>query len=342
VAALYALRAVREAGVELRHGVRLILGCAEEIGMDDMRHYATAVPPPDYGFSPDAGFPLINIEKGGLNLELTYEGSESEARIPIFNMYAGERPNVVPDIARAEVGTGAVTIDELRTALTGLQAEITVSATEEGRAVIEARGSAAHGAMPASGVNAAGALLIALAHVNAGGEGINKVIKTFAEKIGMENDGKSLNIACSETLSGALTCNLGILRYDGRSVRAELDIRYPIGADEDDIRASVQNSLSEAGVAVTRLQGRPVHHIPENHRLVRELLSVYNELTGFEAYTIAIGGGTYARMIPNAVAFGCAFPDDADCAHMPDESVDIEKLLLCCRIMAHAIMRLAG
>jgi succinyl-diaminopimelate desuccinylase len=85
-----------------------------------------------------------------------------------------------------------------------------------------------------------------------------------------------------------------------------------------------------------------VHHIPEGHRLVRELLSVYSELTGLEAYTIAIGGGTYARMIPNAVAFGCAFPGDADCAHMPDESVDIDKLLLCCRIMAHAIVRLAG
>ena len=34
--ALYAMRAVRDAGVELKDGVRLILGCDEETGMSDM------------------------------------------------------------------------------------------------------------------------------------------------------------------------------------------------------------------------------------------------------------------------------------------------------------------
>jgi succinyl-diaminopimelate desuccinylase len=123
---------------------------------------------------------------------------------------------------------------------------------------------------------------------------------------------------------------------------AELDIRYPIGASEEGMMAAMRASLCEANIAVRRLQGRPVHHIPRDHRLVSELLNVYSEMTGLETYTIAIGGGTYARMIPNAVAFGCAFPNDADCAHMPDESVDIDKLMLCSRIMAHAIVRLAG
>ena len=34
--ALYAMRAVKEAGIPLKHGVRLILGCDEETGMYDM------------------------------------------------------------------------------------------------------------------------------------------------------------------------------------------------------------------------------------------------------------------------------------------------------------------
>ena len=35
--ALYAMRAVRDAGIPLKDGVRLILGCDEETGMSDMR-----------------------------------------------------------------------------------------------------------------------------------------------------------------------------------------------------------------------------------------------------------------------------------------------------------------
>ena len=112
--ALYAMRAVRDAGVPLKDGVRLILGCDEEVGMSDMRYYASKLKMPDYGFSPDAEFPVINIEKGGVNVELTYRGEgESEAEIPVYQLYAGERPNVVPAHAYAIVGTEKVPCAEI-------------------------------------------------------------------------------------------------------------------------------------------------------------------------------------------------------------------------------------
>ena len=66
LAALYAMRCVRDAGVELKDTVRLILGCDEETGMTDMAYYNAHTASPDYGFSPDAEYPVINIEKGGL------------------------------------------------------------------------------------------------------------------------------------------------------------------------------------------------------------------------------------------------------------------------------------
>ena len=97
MAALYAMRAVRDAGVEMKDGVRLILGCDEETGMSDMRHYASCIKMPDYGFSPDAEYPVINIEKGGLGILLTAVcDSDEDAEIPVYSMAAGERPNVVP------------------------------------------------------------------------------------------------------------------------------------------------------------------------------------------------------------------------------------------------------
>ena len=64
VSCLFALRAIREAGIPLRDRVLLILGCNEEKGSADMAHYMQHVGMPDYGFSPDSGFPVCYAEKG--------------------------------------------------------------------------------------------------------------------------------------------------------------------------------------------------------------------------------------------------------------------------------------
>jgi len=82
--------------------------------------------------------------------------------------------------------------------------------------------------------------------------------------------------------------------------------------------------------------------VPAGSKIVRELLSVYHEVTGLPPYTIAIGGGTYSRTLDNCVAFGANFPGDPEVAHQADEHIDIEKLMQNVRIFAHAIARLAG
>ena len=64
VAALYAMKAVKDAGIPLKRKVRLILGCDEESGWEDMAYYQAHAQMPAQGFSPDANFPVINTEKG--------------------------------------------------------------------------------------------------------------------------------------------------------------------------------------------------------------------------------------------------------------------------------------
>ena len=344
--ALYAMRAVRDAGVPLKDGVRLILGCDEETGMSDMRYYASKLKMPDYGFSPDAEFPVINIEKGGLNMLISrVTGGEGDAELPVHSLYAGERPNVVPAVAVAEVGLVGITLDELSRRVREIAGQnnfnLSCEGAGEGRAKITARGVSAHASTPQLGVNAAGMLLIALRDLSAGG-GSREAIAMLADRIGMEGDGRSLGIFCEDEISGPLTCNLGILRYDGVELSAHLDIRYPICADEAAMLGQAAMAVSPARMAVTRLDGRKPHHIPAEHKIVRGLLKVYHDVTGNDAYAFAIGGGTYSRMMPNTVAFGLNFPGDTDTCHMPDEYIDIEKMMLSVRIFAHAIAELAG
>ncbi|HIR08099.1 MAG TPA: M20/M25/M40 family metallo-hydrolase, partial [Candidatus Pullichristensenella stercoripullorum] len=209
------------------------------------------------------------------------------------------------------------------------------------RAEIAATGKSAHASTPHLGKNAAGMLLIALSELGAGG-GSREAIQTLADCLGISGQGKLLGIAVMDELSGPLTCNLGILRYDGACLTAQLDIRYPLCASEEKICGQICMKVSPARIAVTRLSGHAPHHVPANHKVVKGLLKAYSDVTGHEGYAFAIGGGTYSRCMPNTVAFGPCFPGDVDTCHMPDEWFSLENMMLSIRIMAHAIVELAG
>ncbi len=343
ILSLYAMKAVREAGVKLKDGVRLILGCDEETGMTDMRYYAAHSDLPDYGFSPDAEFPVINIEKGGLSLNLlAATGGEDGAELPVYELYAGVRQNVVPGTAWAKLGVNDMAKFEKK--LNAVREETGFELNceyEDGICRLIAVGQSAHASVPHLGKNAAGMLLIALDRLNAGG-GSRRAIKGLAELLGLDGTGRALGIACEDEISGALTCNLGILRYDQSQLSARLDIRYPLCANEETMCGQAVKSVARYGMSVELAGSHAPHHVPAEHKVVKGLLKAYSEATGTPGYAFAIGGGTYSRCMPNTVAFGLNFPGDTDMCHMPDEYMEVEKMMLSARILARAICELAG
>lgn len=342
--ALYAMRAVRDCGIALKDGVRLILGCDEETGMSDMRYYASKHKMPDYGFSPDASFPVINIEKGGVNAEILWEG-DGASEVRVLELYAGVRPNVVPAYAKAVLESATLSFAEIEEKVKAYAEKsgrtLSVAALEDGKIELSAEGVLSHAAWPSGGINAAGVLLIALKEMGMGAN-IQGALDMACKCIGMEYDGKSLGIACEDELSHELTCNLGILRYDGKTFSATLDIRYPLCTDEEKIMASISAAVAPFGARAKRNGGHTPLHVPAEHKIVRGLMQVYNELTGSSLKPLAIGGGTYSRMMPNTVAFGVVFPDQEDCCHIADEHIEVDRMMDAVRIFAHAIAELAG
>ena len=71
-------------------------------------------------------------------------------------------------------------------------------------------------------------------------------------------------------------------------------------------------------------------------------MDVYNTISGENAKPFAIGGGTYAKMLPNVVAFGPLFAGDPVTEHQPDECIDLERLVQNAQIIANAIVKLAN
>lgn len=332
VAALYAMKAVKDAGIPLRRKVRLILGCDEESGWEDIAHYNKVATMPRIGFSPDASYPIINIEKGICRLELHGVLSNEGLQVIAFNN--GERPNVIPGRASALVVGDAATVAQAEAAAKKLDIPAEVQLTDKGVS-ITVTGISGHAAYPETARNANGEMLLLLRELGVQGD-----LRLLADKIGLDYKGEGLEISVSDGISGYLTCNLGIIRAGEGGVYATLDIRYPVMTNPDMIIKNVSASLP--GMRVDAMEVKEPHHVPAGSELVQKLLDAYHEVTGYERKCLYTGGGTYARSLQEGVAFGASFPQDEDLAHQANEYADIEGLYKNIKIFALAIVKLAG
>ena len=333
LAALFAMKALKEAGVPLKRGIRLILGCDEESGWEDMDWYKEHTDMPEVGFSPDASFPVINTEKALLVMELN--ATLSNEGLQVKKLWTGERHNVIPGECRALLAAGQAEADKGAAWAKANGLDFTFTVTEEGLEVV-ATGVPGHAAYPEGARNAIGMMLLLLDQL-----GVQGPLRTLAHTVGMEYNGASLGIACKDEVSGPLTCNIGILHLkDDGTLYATLDCRCPISIDTPMLRDTAVKTL--AGIQVTTETMKAPHHVPADSDLVSSLLAAYHEETGLPAEAQSTGGGTYAKVLKQGVAFGAGFPDDEDLAHQANEYIEIDKMLLSAKIFANAMIRLAG
>lgn len=333
VAALYAMRALQRAEIPLKREVRLILGCDEESGWEDIAYYKEHCDMPRSGFSPDSSYPVINTEKGLLVMEMRAPAATDGLKV--IKIAVGERHNVVPGTATALIKGDADLCDHINRLAKEMTLEVEAEPSDGGL-LLTATGIAGHAAYPENARNAIGSLLLMLRAL-----GVTGPLKTLADTVGMEYNGASLDVACSDHTSGSLTCNLGILRYDDQGLYAVLDFRYPLLVNSQQIIRAVQAALG-TNIHAEATTDKAPHHVAPSSPLVMGLLNAYHEVTGRPRECVATGGGTYARCLEEGVAFGAQFPEEEDVAHQADESVSLECLMQNVRIMARALTILAG
>lgn len=340
MASYYALKMLKDLNVPLKRKVMLIAGTDEESGMGGIAEYVKTGPIPTMGFTPDADFPVIYGEKGNLHIALD---SDQDSIIGSFK--AGTRVNIVIEKATATLKTDQFDEDLFNffLATNGVSGHGEV---KDGKVVLEVIGKAAHASVPWLGKNAAVMLL------NYIGNAYNDKLAKEMHSLLWDWKGTPEAIDVNGVYMGFLTMNTGLVSAENGHMHVLIDIRYPNDTTVEAIAKGFKTACEELNNSITSSvvsAGDPLFVDP-NSPLVQNLMAAYKEYSGDDFRpAITIGGGTYAKMFDNFVAFGpekpwVRAPKDLKLGgcHEADEGIAIESLKEAIAIYAAAIERLAN
>jgi succinyl-diaminopimelate desuccinylase len=343
LAAFYGLKIVKELGLPLKKNVRVIFGTDEESGMSCMKHYKDVEQMPTVGFAPDAVFPIINAEKGQINVKLTLseaQGSLEEGQAELQSFSAGSRINMVPERATAIISgkvDSVVTNFEEYCSEQGLKYEMNRNGEE---VELTLYGVSAHGMEPHAGLNA-GTLLASFLFQYELSPAAHTYL-SFLTDLHKDFNGESLQIQFQDEVTGPLTVNPGMISYEKDGEKAvSLNIRVPVTTNYENIKQRLAKMVDGKGFIVSESRESQPHHVGASHPMIDALQKAYQEETGLEPSLLSTGGATYARFMENGVAFGACFPGKVMTAHQKDEYIEVDDLLKATAIYARAIYELA-
>lgn len=322
MSSFYALKILKDANIKLNKRIRLILGTDEETGMRCIQRYLEVCEKPHMGFSPDANFPIIYGEKGIMSIDLVSD-EESD-----FTLHSGERYNVVPDLATLKTNQNLEQEFQKYLLDNGFKGEI------KDRSYYLS-GISSHAMEPEKGVNA----LVNLAKFFFNYTH-NNLVRFLAEKL---NDTrlKTLGLDFTDSEMKDLTLNVAFARIDEKGGKVGLNLRYPINWDQDAFLSAFEKEAAKYNIKVVVQEDSKPHYVPKDSKFVKTLHEAYIKYTSdTKSPLLTIGGGTYARTLGNAVAFGMLMPGREDVVHKSNEYLNIDDLLVSTAIFAEAIYQL--
>ncbi|MGL5330499.1 MAG: M20 family metallopeptidase [Peptostreptococcaceae bacterium] len=322
IAAIYATKALMDLGIKFNKRVRFIFGTDEENLWRDMQKYKENNEEiPCCGFTPDSKFPMINAEKGLLQVVLTCkEGSEVKLK-------AGNAFNSVPDKA---IYSGK-DIEKLKKELDNLGFEYVYENDK-----ICVLGTSIHSQISDTGKNAISRLCIALNNIDIKSNAIDFI----SDIIGEDANANNIIKDCIDDVSGKLTVNVGKIELNNECQSIGLDIRIPVTYKKEDVVNPLVQIAKKYNLEYDEHDWLDSIYVSEDNFLIKTLRKVFEKETGLDSTPLSSGGATYARALDNCVAFGCILPGKAKTEHQANEHIVIEDLMKATEIYSLAIHEL--
>ena len=344
MSAYYAFKILSDLKVPLKRRVRLIFGTDEENDWTGMTRYFEVEPEPVFGFSPDAEYPIINGEKGNVQVIIKGEATNG-GTVKLVDFESGLRTNMVPGIARATVKSSHAEkiVTEFQEFLVE-NPKVSGSTETDGEIIkFVLNGKQVHGAMPETGENAGTYLANFLQDFDFGG-----TAKSFLTYLGTpahdDTVGEKFGVKYTDDVMGPLSMNVGIQKFiDGGEAFINFNFRYPKGITPDEIVDGLSSKLNGWDVTPTIVgHSQAPHYVAPSDPIVETLLRVYHDQTGLPAHDQVIGGGTYGRLMKRGVAYGALFPDSPDTMHQVNEFALLDDLYRSISIYAQAIAEITN
>jgi len=361
IQALLTMKALEQSGLPRTHTIRLLVGSEEESSAGEMAEYLKTHQPPDYSLVLDSEFPVVVGEKAwdGIGLTTTLAAREGVTKpYHVEWLDAGLSPSIVPDHAEARLRWTKGTPDWTRLAAklrsTKMPAGTRLVVDEEGDLLrVIAYGRSAHG-----GVNLTGGrnALVALARALEGKlptSGADDLF-AFARLAGKDLHGTGLGITDRDPVWGSYSVNVATVKpvaNDPTRFMLYTNLRRIPPKTGPQARAYLEKFVADFNRrtgATLAIDGTLSYFDDEplvfNRQapLVRKLMAIYAHATGERNPKPAIsGGGTYAKRLPNAIAFGMWFPGKPYPGHDVDEKISIDDLHRGARVLIEALADLA-
>ena len=208
-------------------------------------------------------------------------------------------------------------------------------------------GHAAHAGMNLEGGRNA---LVALARVCEGelpASGVADLL-AFASMAGQDLHGTGLEIHDRDPVWGRYAVNVATLK-PGKSGRLDLtlNVRRIPPRTGPDLQAHLErvvaafNARTGARLLPSGFYDDEPLILDPGAPLIRQLLAAYARAAGRAEAPVVSGGGTYAKRLPHAVAFGMWFPGKPYPGHDVDEHVSVADLNRGVHVLLEALAELA-
>jgi succinyl-diaminopimelate desuccinylase len=333
VQALLAMNAIRD--LPRTHTVRLLVGSDEESGSTDMKAYLSTHAPPSYSLVLDSEFPVVVGEKAwdGLAVLPADEAKGTGKPWVIEEIDAGLAPSIVPDLARLTLRSR-----EDPPSWDALEERLRARTPDAGTHLELARRGQlldviVHGRSAHAGVNIEGGrnALVSLARLVAGELPDCALADVLAFAAAQDIHAASLDLPAAPGWNGWAE-NVAQLQHvellQGK-LALVINLRRPpplnAAQSRERLFAAVRKFSPRLVPAEFYFGDEPLV-FDRNAKLVRRLMDDYARATGERPPEAISGGGTYAKRMPNAIAFGMWFPGKPYPGHDVDEQIPLADL----------------
>ena len=348
--ALYAMKAIKDKGIELNNRIELMIYLAEESDWGPLTEFMKTYEQPKYAVTIDASYPVVVAEKGWSLISPTFNAISDQKAVYVSDLAGGAFKSQIPEDASLVLhNANERLIDSLKAKAKTLS-DVEFNFEEQGKGLkISIKGMSAHSSEPESGVNAIAHLSELFKDVALENNSDGQLIKFVNQLIGLDLHGKQFgDIAYKHDFMGPMTVAPTVIERSGNKLTLAVNARRPVGKNESVLKQQIETAVNQWQAnnnvtleSIDTVIGNPM--LLDNAPHAQKLLDIFKHFTGDEkADFVSIGGGTNAKLFDNAVSFGPSMPGKRYTGHSEHEFITLEQLELNLRMYTAMMIELGN